>query len=137
MFNTLKLILLLFSELFFDSEEEYNLKSRKFNARKVAIFFFVMMSLAGNVWMVFHYLNLAERYVELRKTYEEKAASAPAAAPPTPPPETQKNPQELSSDSAAQDSSLSHAPPLDYNTYRSRFYRTRKTESGKTDDNDN
>lgn len=131
MFNTLKLILLLFSELFFDSEEEYNLKSRKFNARKVAIFFFVMMSLAGNVWMVFHYLNLAERYVELRKTYEEKAASAPAAAPSIPPPETQKNPQELSSDSAAQDSSLSHAPPLDYNTYRSHFYRTRKTETGK------
>ena len=56
-----------FRELIFESKEEYDFKSRKFNSKKVLLFILVMLSFTANMFFVNRIYHLAIDNAKLRK----------------------------------------------------------------------
>lgn len=59
MFHIWKIILYVIRELVFDSKDEYDFNSAKFNYRKFTVAIMLGLSLAANVWLTRDYLILA------------------------------------------------------------------------------
>jgi hypothetical protein len=85
-----KLIFYLLRELIFDSKDEYNYKSRKFNTRKFLILILFCLSVSVNAWIFYRYLLLATEHLNLKAVCEKVIPPRPGV----------KNPPNVSSDRA-------------------------------------
>lgn len=85
-----KLIFYLLRELIFDSKDEYNYKSRKFNTRKFLILILFCLSVSVNAWIFYRYLLLATEHLNLKAVCEKVIPPRPSV----------KNPPNVSSDRA-------------------------------------
>lgn len=74
-------------ELIFDSKDEYDLSSSKFNMRKVAVFLVLALSITLNLFLGNRTVALASANVDLRKQIELKQKAS------------EKNPKPVPSDS--------------------------------------
>lgn len=66
----LRLIFVLLKELFFDSEDEYNIRSKGFRPKKLMVFILVLLSFAGNVIFLGKIYYLSVLYIEMRNRLE-------------------------------------------------------------------
>lgn len=70
----MRLLLMLFhfvQEMVFDSKDEYNIKSPKFNLKKVLIISVLLFSLIINVFLIYNFVKVANLYLELQVTHEQ------------------------------------------------------------------
>jgi hypothetical protein len=71
MLKILTIFIYFIRELIFDSKDEYDFKSSKFNTRKFTVFIFVIASLAANVFISYKVIKIAKHNVELMATMVE------------------------------------------------------------------
>ena len=62
MIQIAKLFLYLLRELIFDSKDEYDFKSKKFNARKFIVLILLSLSFVLNTWLFYRFSLLAKQY---------------------------------------------------------------------------
>lgn len=67
MLHLFKLFWLFIKELIFDSKEEYDFKSKKFNAKKYMTAVLMMCSIVLNIWLLQRFYAAATENIELRK----------------------------------------------------------------------
>jgi len=67
MFRIITMLVYFFRELIFESKEEYDFKSRKFNSKKVLLFILVLLSFTANMFFVNRIYHLAVDNAKLRK----------------------------------------------------------------------
>lgn len=68
MLKILTIFIYFIRELIFDSKDEYNFKSSKFNTRKFIIFVFIITSVASNIFISYKVIKIAKHNVELMNT---------------------------------------------------------------------
>jgi hypothetical protein len=68
MLKILTIFIYFVRELIFDSKEEYDFKSSKFNTRKFTVFVFVILSLSFNIFISYKVIKIAKHNVELMNT---------------------------------------------------------------------
>lgn len=71
MFRILSMLVYFFRELIFDSKEEYDFKSRKFNSKKVLAFVLMLLSFSANAFFMNRIYHLAIDNATLRKEVKE------------------------------------------------------------------
>ena len=81
MLKLLSIITYFFRELVFDYKEEYDFKSSKFNARKVATFLILIASISLNGFLVVRIYHLSKANIELRKGIPADAVKNNSVAP--------------------------------------------------------
>jgi hypothetical protein len=67
MFKIFTIFTYFIRELIFDSKDEYDFKSSKFNTRKFTVFILVVGSITANVYIVYRSIKLASSNIELKK----------------------------------------------------------------------
>lgn len=67
MFRMITMLAYFLRELIFDSKEEYNFRSRRFNARKVLIFILISCSFLTSILLTNRLYKLALENIELRE----------------------------------------------------------------------
>lgn len=92
MLRLLSILSYFLKELIFDSKDEYDLMSSKFNMRKVAVFVVSIACVSLNVFLVHRTMTLASEIVELKKNAQVDSAEVK-------PPSQGKNPKLVPSDS--------------------------------------
>ena len=71
MLHILKMFWFVIRELAFDSKEEYDFKSSKFNSRKVTLAVMLLLSLFLNIWTLVRFYDVSTSYIEVKKTHTE------------------------------------------------------------------
>ncbi len=71
MLQLLKMFWFVIRELAFDSKEEYNFKSNKFNSKKVTLAIMLMLSLFLNIWTLVRFYDVSTNYIEAKKEHTE------------------------------------------------------------------
>ncbi len=74
MVQIFKLVLLMLRELIFTSKDEYNLNSAKFNPKKVALFLFLLFSVAMNEFIAYRLFVVSRTLAEVRVEKKEFCA---------------------------------------------------------------
>ena len=102
MLHIWKIILYGIRELVFDSKDEYDFNSAKFNYRKFTVAIILGLSLAANVWLIREYLILVhvqgkcESHIEMMAAEEAKGNICPSPSKPSDPlPVTKGNTQAI------------------------------------------
>lgn len=105
-----KLIFYLLKELIFDNKDEYDFKSRHFNARKFIILIIISLSFVINAWLISRLYYVATELIECRT--ENHIVLIDPPEPPEPPEMIlAKKPPRGSSDSGRRhDSSPTYSP---------------------------
>lgn len=65
MLKILTIFIYFIKELIFDSKDEYDFKSSKFNTRKFIVFIFIVTSVIANVFISYKVIKIAKHNVEL------------------------------------------------------------------------
>lgn len=65
MFKIFSIFTYFIRELVFDSKDEYDFKSSKFNTRKFTVFVFIILSMSANVFISYKVIKIAKHNVEL------------------------------------------------------------------------
>lgn len=68
MLHILKIFWFVIRELAFDSKEEYDFKSKKFNSRKVTLAVMLILSLFLNIWTLMRFYDVSTSYIEAKKS---------------------------------------------------------------------
>ena len=76
MLHLLKMFWFVIRELAFDSKEEYNFKSNKFNSKKVTLAVMLMLSLFLNIWTLVRFYDVSTSYIEAKKEHAENKDTA-------------------------------------------------------------
>lgn len=78
-------------EMIFDSKDEYNIKSPKFNLKKVMVTVILLFSLFTNLFLTYSFVKVAGKYLALQEQHEKLTNPIPE--------ETAKNKDPASSNS--------------------------------------
>lgn len=83
MFKIFTIFIYFIRELIFDSKDEYDFKSSKFNTRKFIVFVFIITSVSANVFISYkvikiarHNVNLIESIVQLKSEVLDLSTNA-------------------------------------------------------------
>jgi len=72
MLHLLKMFWFVVKELLFDSKEEYDFRSKKFNSNKVSVAVALMLSFFLNLWLLERFYETSTSYLEVRKEQKVK-----------------------------------------------------------------
>lgn len=69
MIHILKLFFLVLKELIFDTKEEYDYRSDKFNTKKIMLMVLMVCSFFCNIWLLQRFYVISTDYINYRKEY--------------------------------------------------------------------
>ncbi len=69
MLHLLKLFWFVVKELLFDTKEEYDFRSQKFNSKKVMAALALMLSFFLNIWLLDRFYTVSTSYMEVKKKH--------------------------------------------------------------------
>lgn len=72
MLHLLKMFWFVVRELLFDSKEEYDFRSKKFNSKKVSVAITVMLSFFLNLWLLERFYDTSTSYIAIKKEQKLK-----------------------------------------------------------------
>lgn len=72
MLHLLKMFWFVVKELLFDSKEEYDFRSKKFNSKKVSVAIALMLSFFLNLWLLERFYDTSTSYIALKKEQKLK-----------------------------------------------------------------
>ena len=68
MFHLFKLLFLLLRGLIYENQDEMDIKSRKFNARKFIALILLMLSMITNGWLIYRFFSVANEHIALKES---------------------------------------------------------------------
>lgn len=74
MLHLFKLFWFVVKELLFDSKEEYDFRSKKFNSKKMTAAIILMLSFVMNIWLLQRFYSTSTNYMVLKKEHVECVA---------------------------------------------------------------